>query len=186
MVKPAVVESKCPAVHSHTCHSTSLRDNAVRVSWNGWLAKALYGERPATGRLKETKWAPTRTWRLTSVNAGSPTRREGAPHRARWYPWHSQEELRGGFLGHRLTWCGNTKGTTACRERSGQPKTWDADARQDPHERGKTGLSEIKSPIGAACPPPVARLSLVPQCAGVKTCDSCNLFAVGGDRWDQV
>ncbi len=36
---------------------------------------------------------PKHTLRLASVNAGSPTSREGAPRRTMLHPWHNQEEL---------------------------------------------------------------------------------------------
>jgi hypothetical protein len=39
------------------------------------------------------------------------------------YPWRSQEELGGVFLGHRLTWRRKPKGTTACRESGEYLKT---------------------------------------------------------------
>jgi hypothetical protein len=32
------------------------------------------------------------------------------------------------------------------------------DALQDPHDKGKAGLLETQSPIGAACPPSLPRL----------------------------
>jgi hypothetical protein len=52
---------------------------------------------------EENKRAPKHTTRFICAKAGSPKRGDGAPCRARWYPWHSQEEQRGMFLGQRLT-----------------------------------------------------------------------------------
>jgi len=56
------------------------------------------------------------------------------------------------------------------------------DALQDPHDTGKAGLLETQSPIGAACPPPLARLEAMLRCALVQPLDECNLSIVGGDR----
>src|SRR2546427_11304601 len=52
---------------------------------------------------RRNKRAPKHTTRFICAKAGSPTSREGAPCRARWYPWRSQEEQGGMFLGQRLT-----------------------------------------------------------------------------------
>ena len=57
-----------------------------------------------------------------------------------------------------------------------------ANASQDPHDRGKTGLFKTQSPIGAACPPSLPRLEAMSRCALVKPLGQCNLFIVGGDR----
>ena len=57
-----------------------------------------------------------------------------------------------------------------------------ANASQDPHDRGKAGLFETQSPIGATGPPSLPCLKAMPRCALVETRDQGNLFMVGGDR----
>jgi len=57
-----------------------------------------------------------------------------------------------------------------------------ANASQDPHDRGKTGVFETQSPIGATWPPSLPCLKAMPRCARVEARDQGNLFIVGGDR----
>src|SRR5256885_11279125 len=57
-----------------------------------------------------------------------------------------------------------------------------ANASQDPHDMGKTGLFETQSPIGATWPPSLPCLKAMPRCALVEARGQGNLFIVGGDR----
>src|ERR1700686_2851875 len=103
MVKPRLVEPESPVVKAGANRSIPEAMSPENVWQLRTHATLTPREHPWVTRGKEANRAPTRTERHTSANAGSPTGRECAPRRARWYPWRSQGELRGGFLGPRLT-----------------------------------------------------------------------------------
>jgi hypothetical protein len=73
------------------------------------------------------------------------------------YPWRSQEELGGLFLGHRLTWRRKPKGTAACRESAGCLKTLGAPLRKT--RMLWPGLDCTKSNLRSGIPAPTGRAS---------------------------
>ena len=86
----------CPACH-YECHA----DFNASCSDGKMAGEGNPGD-PAQARLQVSRHA----------ESGG-----GAPRRARKYPWRSQEELGGSFLGQRLTGRRKPEGTTACRKR---------------------------------------------------------------------
>jgi len=59
--------------------------------------------RPAHKEWETTAGTPEARSEASRATWGWPTTRESAPCCARWYPWRSQEELGGMFLGQQLT-----------------------------------------------------------------------------------
>jgi hypothetical protein len=83
----------------HSTHEVATSEHCILV----FDATNSLSEVRRAMSLKGNKRAPKYAQRSICAKAGSPKRRESAPCRARWYPWRSQEEQGGMFLGQRLT-----------------------------------------------------------------------------------
>ena len=70
----------------------------------------------------------------------------GAPRDAVLNPWHSQEELGGMFLGHRVNLKAKAGGEKSMPEKRGPLEDAKGAAPQGPHDRAKAGLPEPQSP----------------------------------------
>jgi len=72
--------------------------------------------------------------------------RNGAPRDAVLNPWHSQEELGGTFLGHRVYLRAKAGGDKSMPEKRGSLEGAKGIAPQGPRDRAKAGLLEPQSP----------------------------------------
>src|SRR5262249_46299076 len=70
----------------------------------------------------------------------------GAPRDAVLNPWHSQEELGGRFLGHRVNLKAKAGGDKSMPEKRGSLEDAKGAAPQGPRDRAKAGLPEPQSP----------------------------------------
>jgi hypothetical protein len=61
-------------------------------------------------------------------------------------PWHSQEELGGTFLGHRVHLKAKAGGDKSMPEKRGPLEGTEGVAPQDPRDKAKAGLPEPQSP----------------------------------------
>ena len=69
-----------------------------------------------------------------------------APRDAVLNPWHSQEELGGTFLGHRVYLKAKARGDKSMPEKRGPLEGTEGVAPQDPRDKAKAGLPEPQSP----------------------------------------